>query len=192
MAKSTTEFSSFENQFLVSMPQLDDPNFTKSVILICRHNETGVVGIVINQVSDILMIEIFEQFEIDVSSHIHTRSPILIGGPVQPELGLIVHTNHVENWESSMKIGDDLILTGSKDILPDMAQGAGPEKVVMSLGYAGWAPGQLENEVKENSWFTTPVDYEILFNPDIENKWQQSAKLLGINTSQFSHQVGHA
>jgi putative transcriptional regulator len=183
---------SLENQFLVSMPQLDDPNFRQSVILICKHDAQGALGIVINRLSGHLIGDIFIQLGIDVSSDQFSRQPVMDGGPVFPEFGLIVHDTDPQSWESSIIVGDSLWLTSSREILDDMAQGKGPERAVMSLGYAGWAPDQLENEIHENAWFTTPVDREILFAADVDDKWHQSAKLLGIDTNKFSSQVGHA
>ena len=190
------KFGSLENQFLVSMPQLNDPNFKQTVILMCKHDHKGAVGIVINRLTDHRIGDIFAQLEIDISSHYYSNKPVLDGGPVYPELGLIVHNrkfkSRAESWESSMDIGEQLRLTSSKDILSDMARGEGPEKAFMSLGYAGWGPGQLEKEIQENAWFTTPADHEILFAGEVDNKWQRSAKLLGIDTNKFSRQVGHA
>jgi len=183
---------SLENQFLVSMPQLDDPNFRQSVVLICKHDEQGAMGIVINRLTDHLIGDIFVQLEIDVSSSQYSRKPVLDGGPVFPEFGLIVHNTEPETWESSLPVGEGLWITSSRDILEDMARGKGPDRAVMSLGYAGWAPEQLESEIHQNSWFTTPADHEILFATDVGGKWHQSAKLLGIDTNKFSSQVGHA
>ncbi len=204
MAFSINNVDSLENQFLVSMPQLHDPNFKQAVILVCKHDQHGAVGIIINRLTGHLMGDIFEQLEIDVASNHYANKPVVDGGPVYPELGLVVHNTtlaaptdssiqpSVQSWESSMYIGDNLQLTSSKDILSDMARGRGPEKVLMSLGYAGWTSGQLENEIQENAWFTTPADHDILFATEVNNKWQQSAQLLGIDVNKFSHQVGHA
>ncbi len=199
MASVINTVDSLENQFLVSMPQLNDPPFKQTVILICKHDAHGAVGIVINRLTEHLIGDIFEQLDIDVSSGHYANKPVVDGGPIYPELGLVVHNNIVfqsesqaDSWESSIHIGQDLRLTSSKDILSDMAQGNGPEKVLMSLGYAGWAPGQLENEIQANAWFTTPADHDILFATKMDNKWHQSAKLLGIDINRFSHQVGHA
>ncbi len=181
-----------ENQFLVSMPQLNDPNFNQTVILLCKHDETGAMGIVINRLTGHRIGDIFAQLHIDVANSRYSHHPVLDGGPVYPELGLIVHNHLPPRWESTMAIGENLRLTSSKDILSDIARGEGPEKVIMSLGYAGWAEGQLEHEIQQNAWFTTPADHDILFDSRINNKWQQSARLLGIDTNHFSHQIGHA
>ena len=187
---------SLENQFLVAMPQMNGSDFKQAVILICKHDAHGAVGIVINRLTGHRISDVFAQLDIDVSSNHYLNMPVVDGGPVYPELGLVVHNNpfsaQTESWESSIHIGQDLCLTSSKDILSDMAHGKGPEKVLLSLGYAGWSSGQLESEIQGNAWFTTPADHDILFATEMDKKWQQSAKLLGIDVNRFSHQVGHA
>lgn len=175
------------------MPQLNDPHFYKAVILLCKHDAHGAMGIIINRLTEHRVGDIFEQLKIEASSNIHIDRPVLEGGPVYPELGLIIHNSPQEVWSgSTLTINHQLKLTSSKDILHALAQGQGPEKAIMSLGYAGWAAGQLEHEIRHNAWFTTPVDEEILFSPDIGDKWQRAAKLLGIDPRNFSPQVGHA
>ncbi len=181
-----------ENRFLVSMPQLEDPHFRQTVILICKHNSQGAIGVVINRLTDQIIGDVFSQLKIYISDHSHTISPVFDGGPVYPELGLVIHNGDLEVWESSIDIGGALKLTSSRDILIDMAKGNGPEKAMMILGYAGWAAGQLEQELKGNSWFTAPADHNILFAPEINDKWQMSAQLAGIDTTRFYNQVGHA
>lgn len=196
MASATYNVNSLENQFLVSMPQMDDPNFKQTVILVCKHDNHGAVGIIINRLTDHLIGDIFAQMKIDVASNHYSNKPVIDGGPIYPELGFIIHnkavTSCTQSWESSIDIGQHLRLTGSKDILSAMTRGKGPEKALMSLGYAGWASGQLESEIQDNVWFTTPADHDILFATEVTNKWHQSAQLLGIDINRFSHQVGHA
>ena len=192
--RATTSHKPFtlENRFLVSIPQLEDPDFRQTVILICRHNSQGAVGVVINRLTGQIIGDVFSQLKIYISDHSHTISPVFDGGPVYPELGLVIHTCDRSVRESSMDIGSGLKLTSSKDILMDMAKGNGPGKAMMILGYAGWAAGQLEQELQGNSWFTAPADHDILFAPDISDKWQMSARLAGIDTNRFYNQVGHA
>ena len=181
-----------ENRFLVSTPRLEDPHFRQTVILICKHSRQGAIGVVINRLTDQSIGDVFSQLKIGISDHSHTISPVFDGGPVYPELGLVIHNGDLKVWESSVNIGGGLKLTSSKDILTDMAKGNGPEKVMMILGYAGWAAGQLEQELRGNSWFTAPADHNILFALDVSKKWQMSARLVGIDTNRFSTQVGHA
>ncbi len=174
------------------MPQLEDPNFKQTVILICKHNSQGAVGVVINRLTSQIIGDVFSQLKIGISDHSHTISPVFDGGPVYPELGLVIHNGDLNIWESSMDIGGGLKLTSSRDILTDMANGNGPEKAMMILGYAGWSAGQLEQELQGNSWFTAPTDHNILFAPDVSDKWEMSARLAGVDTSRFYNQVGHA
>ncbi|MCY3767784.1 MAG: YqgE/AlgH family protein [Gammaproteobacteria bacterium] len=182
----------FENQFLVSTPQLDDPNFRQTVILLCKHDDEGAMGIVVNRLSGHSARDVFEQLEIVVPNEVHTQIPVHNGGPVHPELGLIVHTDNPSGWESTVKMGGGLSLTSSKDILCDIARGDGPDRALLSLGYAGWKPGQLEHEIYSNYWFTTPADHGILFAPEVDSKWEKAAGLIGIDTRKYFHQIGHA
>jgi putative transcriptional regulator len=181
------------NHFLVSMPQLKDDNFARTVALICQHNANGALGVVVNRLSSHRLGEVFNQLDIAVSDPDYTDLPVFEGGPVHQEYGLIIHSNELtRRWESSLKISETLSLTSSKDILIEIARGDGPEDALMSLGYAGWGPGQLEQEIMQNSWFSTPVERSILFNPEIEGKWQLAAQLIGMDYSKLTSQVGHA
>ena len=194
---SNTEFTnqlpdSLTGQLLISMPQLDDPNFHQTVSLICRHNHEGAMGVVINRLSGYKMTDIFSELSIEVTSLNNTDIPIFAGGPVSPEVGLVIHSNDLNKWESSIQITDDLILTSSRDILEALADGKGPERSLMTLGYAGWSAGQLEQEIIDNAWFSAPIDLDLIFDFVVEEKWQRSAALLGINLHSLSSQIGHA
>jgi len=192
MEESVTEFPSLSNQLLVSMPQMFDSNFHRTVILMCQHNKQGAMGIVVNRLADQQLSDIFNQLSLPIASLAHINSPVYLGGPVHQEVGIVVHNGNDASWESSLCIGDQLCLTTSKDILSSMAQGQGPERAILSLGYAGWGPGQLENEIKNNFWFSTPADMDIIFCKEVEHKWNQAASLLGIDTTKLSTHVGHA
>ena len=176
------------------MPQLDDQNFSRTVTLICQHNEEGALGIVINRISSHRLGEVFEQLEITVSDARNADHPVYEGGPVNPEYGLILHSTErpPDQWQSTLKISDELALTSSKDILQDIAHGDGPDRFLMSLGYAGWGPTQLEQEIMQNSWFSTPVEHTILFNEDSAAKWHSVASLIGIDYTKMTGQMGHA
>jgi len=181
------------NHFLVSMPLLDDQNFCQTVSLICQHDANGALGIIVNRLSDHTLNDVYQQLEIAVSDTVDANKPVLEGGPVHREFGLVIHDRrHSKAWQSTMAVSEQLALTSSRDILEDMASGNGPDKVMMSLGYAGWGPGQLEQEIMQNAWFSTPVDCDILFNPDVAQKWQQAAALIGMDYSKLTSQVGHA
>jgi putative transcriptional regulator len=192
MNNPVTNQNSLQDNFLISMPQLNDPSFTETVVLICKHDESGALGIVINRFTEHNLKDIFMQLDIETSSTRYQGFSVLEGGPVYPELGLVIHTGSRELWESSLPVSDDLVLTSSRDILESMARGIGPERALMSLGYAGWGAGQLEMEIQANAWLTAPVDKDILFSMDITEKWQSSARLLGVDIHQISQDAGHA
>ncbi|CAJ2376576.1 MAG: YqgE/AlgH family protein [Gammaproteobacteria bacterium] len=186
--------TSLRNQLLVSMPQLTNPSFHRTVSLICQHDANGAVGVIVNRLTDHRLGDIFDQLALPVSDLQNTDKPVFDGGPVSPELGLVIHDacGDSTRWDSSLEIGGGLWLTSSRDILSAIARGDGPDNAIMILGYAGWGPGQLESEIRQNSWFHTPADHEIIFNTRIDQKWQQAAKLLGIDFAQMSGEVGHA
>ncbi|NKB76578.1 MAG: YqgE/AlgH family protein [Gammaproteobacteria bacterium] len=192
MSESKSDFPSLSNQLLVSMPLLDDPNFAKTVILICQHNEDGAMGIVVNRVLTHSLGDIFLELSLPITDLSHMNAPVYDGGPVQREIGFVIHNGDKCDWDSSISINDSLCLTTSRDILSAMAEGKGPQKAVLGLGYAGWGPGQLEEEIKNNAWFSTPADADIIFLGNIDDKWHNAAGLLGIDYRKLSSQVGHA
>ncbi len=181
------------NHFLVSMPQLLDENFARTVSLICHHDAGGAIGIVINRLSSHTLGEIYHQLELEVADPHSAAQPVFDGGPVHREFGLIIHSRDQDkSWESTLAISDTLALTSSRDILLDMARGEGPNESLMSLGYAGWGPGQLESEIQQNSWFSTPVEEQLLFDTQVDNKWYLAAGLIGMDPNKLTGQVGHA
>ena len=181
------------NHFLVSMPQLEDDNFARTVTLVCQHDENGALGIVVNRLSAHTLGEIYQQLDIQVSDRQSAAQPVFEGGPVHREFGLVVHSlDPVRRWESTLEISEELGLTSSRDILVDLASGSGPDRYLMSLGYAGWAPGQLEQEILQNAWFSTPVEERILFDTRVDEKWTMAATLIGMDMNKLTGQVGHA
>ena len=179
------------NQFLVAMPGLLDANFNHTVTLLCEHNDQGALGLVINRPTDLKLADMLEHMKLkhpalDSGSHI-----VFWGGPVQTERGFVVH-GEPGGWESSLKVSESLYITTSKDILTAIGQGGGPKQFFVALGYAGWAAGQLETEIKDNSWLNTPVDSAILFETPAPGRWQAAAKLLGIDVTQLAGDAGHA
>ncbi len=182
--------SSLTNQLLIAMPDLADPYFYQSVTLICEHNEKGAMGIVINQPTDIPFSELLSQLEIEFSEDL-AHSTVLVGGPVHEQAGFILHSPE-GNWESSIRINEELCLTSSKDILSAIGIGKGPEKVNLLLGYAGWGAGQLEAEIMANSWLTAPVTSELLFDIPAEKRWSAAARSIGVDLSKLSSETGHA
>ena len=183
--------SNLTNQFLIAMPTLSDPNFYHTVTYICAHNEEGAMGIVINRPLNLLFGEVMEQMDLTASYKEIENLPVYNGGPVQIDRGFVLHDTS-EEWGSSIQISDEIGMTTSRDILEAIAEGAGPSKSLIALGYAGWASGQLEEEIKENAWLSGPADSDIIFNRPYEERWSLATSLLGIDFNQISSDVGHA
>lgn len=177
--------------FLIAMPAMDDPNFAQGVTLLCQHNEEGAMGLVINRVSDFTLGEVFEQMQIVTESKAISDIPVLLGGPVQPDRGFILHDDPRE-WSSTLRFGNGLAVSTSRDILEAMAKGEGPKNAVVALGYAGWSAGQLEAEIVANSWLTVEADQTILFRTPISARWKAAAKSLGIDLAQITDYSGRA
>ena len=179
------------NNFIIAMPSLVDDNFNHTVTYICEHNENGSFGIVINRITDVTLDEVIHQMNIETSEPIAREKHIYHGGPVQQERGFILHCPLGE-WSSSLKINDQIALTTSRDILEAIAHDEGPEKSIIALGYAGWSPGQLEQELANNTWLNCPADEQIIFDIPAEKRWQSAADLLGIDLQLLSNDTGHA
>ncbi len=179
------------NQFLIAMPSLGDPNFSRSVALICEHNEQGALGVILNQPLQIRLTELLEHLELPATNPRLAHVPVFKGGPVAVERGFILHERGMA-WESSLDIGDDLTLTMSRDILAAIARGEGPAQYLVLLGYAGWGPGQLEQEIAANAWLNCPAAVEVIFQRPPEARWQAAAGLLGIDLMFLSGHAGHA
>ena len=179
------------NQFLIAMPSLRDPNFERTVTYICAHNEEGAMGIVINKPLDIELSEIFEQMKLPLDNPEACSKKIFQGGPVHTNHGFILHdTSH--QWESSITVSEDICVTTSRDILEAMAKGSGPKKSLVALGYAGWAGGQLEQEILDNAWLSGPADRDIIFNTPSEQCWLLAADHMGVDIDKLSSDIGHA
>lgn len=184
--------ASLRNHLLIAMPRLEDPNFSRTVTFLCEHNDEGAMGLVINRsMPDLVIGDILEQMQIPTAPEADLTVPVLSGGPVQPEHGFLLHRPH-GHWDSSMVISDDLALTTSRDILEAIADGKGPTHYLVALGYAGWGPGQLEQELAENAWLSGPASETLLFNTPLEERWSAAAALLGIDLGLLSGEVGHA
>jgi len=180
-----------EQQLLIAMPSMLDPNFARSVTLMCQHTEEGAIGITINRVSDYSLGEIFTQLDIPCQDERIRAVPVLEGGPVNPDRGFVLHTP-VEGFESSLKINANIMVTTSRDVLTAIASGEGPEQFIMALGYAGWGDGQLENEIRENAWLSVPADSAIVFDLPLEDRWQKAVSALGIDIKHLHGEGGHA
>jgi len=182
---------SLTNHFLIAMPALQDPNFHRSVTLICQHNQEGAMGVVINRPTNLLMREIFDQMDIPATGSRHLDTVVYNGGPVQNERGFVLHDGD-ENWASSLLVSGRLALTTSRDVLEALADNRGPDHFLVALGYAGWGAGQLEQELSQNAWLNGPADYDILFHTPVEQRWNKAAERLGVDLGRLSAESGHA
>jgi len=182
---------SLSNQMLIAMPGMADPNFNSTVTLVCEHNAEGALGIVINRPMNLKLGGLLEQLSLDQPDLSAASSPVLDGGPVGRERGFVLH-NPRGTFESSVAVSPDIQLTLSRDVLDAMAAGSGPDKSVVALGYAGWEPGQLEQEMLQNTWLNVPASPEIVFDVPFNDRWSAAAEIIGIDISQISPHAGHA
>lgn len=183
---------SLANHFLIAVPAMNDPNFSRAVTLLCQHNEEGAMGVMINRLSTYTLGDIFGQMDIHTDNEQLAATPVLSGGPVQPERGFVLHDGSADDWDSSFRISDQLCLTTSRDILIAMAAGQGPKRAVVALGYAGWGAGQLESELQEDSWLAVQATPQIVFATELEQRWTAAASLLGIDLNLLPSYSGHA
>ena len=182
---------SLNNQLLIAMPGMADPNFSSTVTLICEHNADGALGIVINRPMNLSLGGLFEQLEVRSPDSAAARHPVLDGGPVARERGFVLH-NPGGHYESSVAVSADVQLTLSRDILDAIAAGEGPSKSLVALGYAGWEPGQLEAEMLANTWLSVPATPAIIFDVPFSRRWFSAAEILGIDINRMSPHAGHA
>jgi putative transcriptional regulator len=179
------------NHFLIAMPGMADPHFSKTLTYICEHSEKGAIGLVINKPIDITVGHLFEQVDIDLEDDAVRHDAVHFGGPVKIECGFVLH-QPLGEWNSTLKIDDDIGMTTSKDILEAIARGEGPSRVLVTLGYAGWSPGQLEEEIKRNGWLTVEADAKLIFDLPAEQKLLAAMQKLGVHPAMLSDTVGHA
>lgn len=187
---SSTSGDNLRNHFLVAMPGLSDPLFSNSITYICDHSADGAMGLVVNRAMDLHLSDVFEQMSLHYKAE-HGRAPILAGGPVNTQRGFVLHPAG-SVWQSTIRITEGISLTASRDIITAIANGEGPENALFVLGYSGWSAGQLEREIKENSWLTVPADVDILFHTPLEQRWHAAARLLGVDMNLMPTQAGHA
>jgi putative transcriptional regulator len=180
-----------QQQMLIAMPAMADPNFSRSVTLLCQHNKEGAIGITINRQSGFSLGELLLQLNISCENQEITSMMVLEGGPVSPDHGFVLHTP-VEGFDSSIQINDDIMVTTSRDVLSAIAAGKGPQQFLVALGYAGWGDGQLESEMRQNAWLSVPADKKILFDSALQNRWEKALGNLGINVNHLHGVGGHA
>ncbi len=180
-------------QLLIAMPAMRDPRFTRTVIYVCAHNEEGAMGIVVNRlIGSISFQDLMEQLELDPDRIPEARMPsIHFGGPVETGRGFVLHTTDYL-VPDSMQLSESLALTATVDIMRDISEGAGPDRRLLALGYAGWGPGQLDDELQDNAWLSVDSDPEILFDKVLDDKWDRALAKIGISPSLLSTEAGHA
>ena len=183
---------SLAGHFLIAMPAMGDPNFARGITFICQHDGDGAMGLVVNRLSDYKLGDVLQQMHMPCERVEVASTPVLMGGPVQPERGFVLHAPDERKWDSTFVISDALAVTTSRDILAAMAEGSGPKRALIALGYAGWGAGQLEQELRDNAWLTVEANDRILFETALEDRWQAAVALVGVDPSQLSDYVGHA
>lgn len=177
--------------FLIAMPNMADPNFAKTLTFICEHNEKGALGLVVNRPIEMTLEALLEQVSIPAGTPQFKSIPVHFGGPVQVDRGFVLHSP-IGEWQSTLAVGDDVGLTTSRDILQAVARGEGPPRLLVTLGYAGWAAGQLEQELAQNAWLTVHARPEVIFDLRAEERLPAAMGLLGIDFASLSEQAGHA
>jgi putative transcriptional regulator len=179
------------NQFLIAMPQLQDPNFHRTVTYVCAHSDEGAMGIVINRPLEIPLGEVLSQMDLEPADPRIGALPVFQGGPVHPDRGFIIF-RPLAKWDSTVPVSSHCGIATSRDILEAISQGRGPEKALVALGYAGWGAGQLERELAENAWLSAPADEDVMFSLQPEKRWEYAAALIGVAVDRLSSDVGHA
>ena len=186
------------NQFLIAMPGMGDGTFAGTVIYLCEHTEKGALGLVINKPIDIKLKNLFEKVELSLEREDLADAPVYFGGPVQTERGFVLHerlggeSGEGGHYSSSLQIAGGLEMTTSKDVLEALSHGAGPKKVLVTLGYSGWGAGQLEDELGRNGWLTVDARPEVIFDTPIEQRYDRALSLLGFDPRMLSQEAGHA
>jgi putative transcriptional regulator len=184
------------NQFLIAMPGMVDGNFAGAVVYLCEHNERGAMGLIINKPIEIDVRQLFDKVSLPLGREDLQTTPVYMGGPVQTERGFVLHEQldpDEDQYNASLKIpGGSLEMTSSRDVLEAMSHGAGPRKVLITLGYAGWSAGQLEDELARNGWLTVDADNAIIFDTPVENRYDRALSLLGVDRGFLMAGAGHA
>jgi putative transcriptional regulator len=179
------------DHFLIAMPNMVDPNFARTLTYVCEHNDQGALGLVINRPLDMTLSALLAQVSVTHTGAALAKTPVHFGGPVQVDRGFVLH-QPVGEWQSTLAVNGRIGLTTSKDILVAVGNGEGPGKLLVTLGYAGWAPGQLENELSQNAWLTVQATPEVIFDVPSEERLPAAMQLLGIDYASLSEQAGHA
>lgn len=179
-------------KLLIAMPGMGDPRFENSVVFLCSHSDEGAMGLIVNKpAADIGLAELLEQLDIRVKA-VGMNQPVHFGGPVEAGRGFVLHSPDYGSQIHTLQVTDEVGMTATIDVLEDIGRGAGPKNALMLLGYAGWGPGQLESEIKQNGWLTTEASAALIFNTPDSEKWCAALKTLGVEPVMLSGSAGHA
>jgi putative transcriptional regulator len=190
-AGAPSNLTNLTNHFLLAMPSMADPNFGGAVVFVAEHSPKGALGLVINRPMELDLQSLFERIDLKLEIAPLAGSPVFFGGPVQTDRGFVLH-QPLGAWSSTVSIDGRLGLTSSKDVLEAVAAGAGPSRMLVTLGYSGWGPGQLEDEIAHNAWLTVAADPDVIFDTPPEQRLQRAFALLGIDPAFLSSSAGHA
>ncbi|HRC59423.1 MAG: YqgE/AlgH family protein [Propionivibrio sp.] len=179
------------DHFLIAMPAMDDPYFSKSLIYIAEHNDQGALGIIVNRPIDMSLATLFEKIDVPFETLGMANLPIFFGGPVQTDRGFVLH-RPVGDWQSTLAVNQDVGLTSSRDVLQAVARDGQPHEIMVTLGYSGWGAGQIEHELAQNAWLTVPADPHILFELPYEDRLPSAMEILGIDFKNLAVKAGHA
>jgi putative transcriptional regulator len=190
-----TDGINLTNQFLIAMPGMADDTFSGAVVYLCEHSEKGALGLVINKPIDITLANLFEKVDLSLEGSDLAAQPVYFGGPVQTERGFVLHEpqgDDAQSFNSTLQVPGGLEMTTSKDVLEALSHGQGPKRVLVTLGYAGWSAGQLEDEIGRNGWLTVDAEPGIIFDTPVAERYDRALALLGIDPRMLSQEAGHA
>lgn len=182
------------DHFLIAMPAMDDPYFSKSLIYVAEHNQQGALGLIINRPIEMNLATLLEKIDVpfeSVDSINLSKLPVFFGGPVQTDRGFVLH-RPIGEWQSTLVVNQDVGLTSSRDVLQAVARDGEPREIMVTLGYSGWGAGQLEHELAQNAWLSVPANQHILFDTPFEERLPSAMELLGIDFTNLAENAGHA
>jgi len=179
------------HHFLIAMPNMVDPYFARTLTFLCEHNDQGALGLVVNRPIDMTLAALFERLSLETAARTLAETPVYFGGPVQTDRGFVLHTP-VGSWGATLAVRERIGLTTSRDILEEVSRGKGPDKMIVTLGYSGWAAGQLEHEIKQNAWLTVEAKDAIIFDLPAEERLAAAMELLGVSYATLADEAGHA
>lgn len=191
MQSMSAIIANLTNHFLIAMPAMADPNFTRTLTYVAEHNDQGALGIIVNRPLDMTLTTLFERIDLPLLARGFDQQPVYFGGPVQTDRGFVLH-RPIGSWHSTLNVNDEVGLTSSRDILQSLGEYGEPAEILVSLGYAGWSAGQLEQELAANAWLTVPADLSIVFDLPPEERLAAALQHLGVDLANLSEVAGHA